>query len=182
MSDVLRRALSNAYRGFDIEIDIDDKIVQTENMPAFYPRLEPLAKTVRSQSFHIMNSDDYIGVQMVIQNRTIRVFDNGTSKGDVKKILPQELIGQPTWVGPFSVSFKCPLRSDLTCGDVVELPQNIYSGPGSLLSVNSESSYSIYRDALTFSGKFKITSVRHVGSYLDPDGNNAWVSIFEAVA
>ena len=157
LSDVLTRALTTAYPSFTLEITI-------------------------SESFSIINRDDYTGVQMVMQNRTIRVFDSTLGDAGGFEILPQELIGQPTWIGPVSVSFKCPLRADLRCGDMVELPQNIISGPGALLAVNSERSYSSLRTQVNFTGAFLITSVRHVGEYLNPDNSNSWVTIYEAVA
>lgn len=101
---------------------------------------------------------------------------------EVIQILPAELVGQPTWIGPVSVSFKCPMRADLRCGDTVKLPENIISGPGALLAVNTERSYSSLRDQVNFSGNFLITSVRQVGDFLNPDNDNSWVTIYEAVA
>ncbi|ELU6036682.1 hypothetical protein SCG61_001007 [Salmonella enterica] len=182
LSDVLQRALSGAFPEFSLEITISDTLVLAEDGVGVYNRLGQLATAIRSQSFSIINTNDYTGVQMVMQNRTIRIFDNTAGNGDGIAILPQELVGQPTWIGPVSVSFKCPMRADLRCGDVIQLPQNIISGPSSLLSVNTERSYSMLRDSVNFTGKFLITSVRHVGDYLNPDSNNAWNTIYEAVA
>lgn len=182
LSDVLRGGLSTAFPGFTLDITISDKLVWTENAPAVYTRLSQLATTVRSHSFYTMNQDDYTGVQMVIQGQKIRVFDNTIGSSGGVLILPQELIGQPTWIGPFSVSFKCPMRAELHCGDIVQLPENITSGPGTLLAVSNERTLSAYRNQVNFSGNFLITSVRHVGDYLNPDSSNAWVTIYEAVA
>ncbi|WP_238392863.1 hypothetical protein [Buttiauxella sp. 3AFRM03] len=117
-----------------------------------------------------------------MQNRIIRVFDNTTVEGSGIQILPQELLGQPTWIGPFNVSFKCPMRADLRCGDLVELPANIISGPSSLLAVNSDSSYASVRNTVNFTGMFHITSVRYVGQYISTDNSNSWVTIYEAIA
>ncbi|WP_213322318.1 hypothetical protein [Klebsiella aerogenes] len=182
LSDVLQRALKMAYPYFDIEIAISDRLVLAEDGVGVYNRLGQLATTMRSQSFYMINRDDYTGVQMVMQKGIIRIFDNTIGDGSGIPILPQELIGQPNWIGPVSVSFKCPLRSDLRCGDTVELPQNLISGPHSLLSINTERSFSMYRNSVNFSGKFLITSVRHVGDYLNADSSSAWVTIYEAVA
>lgn len=183
LSDVLQRAISSAYPGFTVEIFISDKLVLAEDGVGVYSRLGQLASMMRSQSFGMIKDAAYAGVQMVMQNRTIRVFDNA-SLGESGGILisPHELIGQPTWIGPVSASFKCPMRADLRCGDVVELPQNIISGPTSVLSVNTERSFAMLRNSVNFSGKFLITSVRHVGQYLSPDSDNAWVTIYESVA
>ena len=182
LSDVLTRALTTAYPGFTLEISISDLLVLVEDGVGVYNRLTQLAATLRSQSFSMINREDYTGVQMVMQNKTIRVFDNAQADGGGIQILPEELIGQPTWIGPVSVSFKCPMRASPRCGDTVVLPQNIISGPGELLAVNSERSYSSLRTQVNFTGAFLITSVRHVGEYLNPDNSNSWVTIYEAVA
>lgn len=183
LSDVLQRALTTAYPAFVVEISISENLVLPEDAPAVYSRMGQLATMLRNFSKSMINSDDYAGIQVVMQSGKIIVFDNITpsKNGDIQ-IQPQELIGQPTWIGPVSVSFKCPLRSDLRCGDYVELPQNIISGITSILSVNTDNSYAMLRNDVNFSGKFLIISVRHVGQYLSPDSSNAWVTIYEAVA
>jgi len=183
LSDVLRRALQVAFPEFTLDISISDKLILAEDGVGVYNRIGQLAATMRSQSFAMINSDSYTGVQMVMQNRLIRVFDNTSAEsGSGIMILPYELAGQPTWIGPVSVSFKCPMRADLRCGDSVELPADIISGPSSLLSVNNDRSYAMLRNTVNFSGKFLITSVRYVGQYLNPDNSNSWVTIYEAVA
>ncbi|UAN38026.1 hypothetical protein [Enterobacter asburiae] len=180
-SDVLMRALKTAYPKFQIEISISDKLVLQEDGKGVYPRLAALAASMRSQSYYVINDQSYSGVQMVMQGDSIRVFDNTGGKGNAIQILPHELIGQPTWIGVNTVSFKCPLRSEIRLGDMVELPLNIISGPGELLAVNSERSYSSIRDKVNFSGKFQINSVRHVGDYLSADNSNSRVTIYEAL-
>lgn len=180
-SDVLMRALKTAYPKFQIEISISDKLVLQEDGKGVYPRLAQLAASMRSQSYYVINDQSYSGVQMVMQGNSIRVFDNTSGNGSAIKILPHELLGQPTWIGINTISFKCPLRSDLRLADEIELPVNIISGPGELLAVNSERSYSSMRDKVSFSGKFQINSVRHVGDYLSADNSNSWVTIYEAL-
>ncbi|WP_050861654.1 hypothetical protein [Enterobacter kobei] len=180
-SDVLRRALKNSFPNFKIEISISDKLVTNEDPRGVYDRLAALAASMRSQSYHVMNNEKYSGVQMVMQNKTILVFDNTGGKGGAIQILPHELIGQPTWIEFNTVSFKCPLRSDLRAGDTVKLPVDITSGPGQLLAVSDGRSNSATRSGLTFSGEFQIKSVRHVGDYLSADNSNSWVTIYEAL-
>ncbi|THD45240.1 hypothetical protein ERD95_17550 [Enterobacteriaceae bacterium ML5] len=181
LSTVLLRGLATAYPKFTLDISISDRLVWSEDAPGFYPRLGPMATMLRGQSIAMINDESYSGIQTVMQNNVIRIFDNFTlPEAGGNQILPQELIGQPTWIGLNTVSFKCPLRYDLHCGDVIELPTNIISGPTSILSVNTERSFSMYRNNVNFSGKYQINSVRHVGQYLSPDSSNAWVTIYEA--
>ncbi|EJN3790226.1 hypothetical protein NPY87_005250, partial [Escherichia coli] len=82
---------------------------------------------------------------------------------------------------PFTVSFKCPMRGDIRCGDVVNLPEGLYSGAASIVMANTMAPGVISKNSTTFTGKFLVKSVRHIGSYLTADGD-AWVTVFEAYA
>lgn len=187
LSDVLRRSLNLAFpknQGFLIDISLSDQLVLPEDAPGIYSRPEQLATVIRSFSKSIIKSDKYLGAQIVFSGKYIRVFDNaGAGFGGAKEILPQELIGQPTWVKYNAVSFKCPLRYDIHNGDIITLPANVISGPSSILSINNEQSAAWLRsrNEVSFTGNFQVVGVRHVGSYLDPDGSNAWVTIYEAI-
>ena len=78
-------------------------------------------------------------------------------------------------------SFKCPMRGDIRCGDVVKLPEGLYSGAASIVMANTTVPSVIAKNSTTFTGKFLVKSVRHIGSYLTADGD-AWVTVFEAYA
>lgn len=187
LSDVLQRALLSAFpkdKGYQVDIDINDVLVLSESSPAIYTTLSALATALRSMSKAMIKGDAYGGVQVTFHGKNIRVFDNtGAGFKGVLPILPQELIGQPTWVAYNAVSFKCPLRSDIRNGDVIKLPENVISGPASILAVNSADSSAWMRaNQVNFSGEFMVVSVRHIGQYLSPDNSNSWVTIYEAVA
>ncbi|EPT5086687.1 hypothetical protein ACVUCS_003632 [Salmonella enterica subsp. enterica] len=179
LADVLRRSLKAAYTDYTIKINISDSLVLPEDAPAMpYPNIGQLATVIRDYSLGILNKAKYSGVRIVLQSKAISVFDNSTEPDGAIDILPQELIGQPTWIELNTISFKCPLRGDLHCGDVVHLPENMTAG--SLLVQNTENSAAWIRNKINFSGNHRIISVRHIGQYLNKDGNNAWVTVFEA--
>lgn len=185
IGDILRRGLTSAYPEFDIDIRISSRLVATEKGKGHYDNFSQLATVMKSQSFSFINSLQYTGVRCVMANRRIQIFDNsveGVKEDGAIKIQPYDLIGQPTWISINTMSFKCPLRSDIHCGDIVELPQDIASSTWGLLAVNTESSLSAYRDRVNFSGKFLVLSVRHIGEYLNPNSSDAWVTVFEAIA
>ncbi|ENA9695560.1 hypothetical protein ABG299_001051 [Salmonella enterica subsp. enterica] len=179
LADVLRRSLKAAYPDYTIKINISDSLVLPEDAPAMpYLNIGQLATVIRDYSLGLLNKAKYSGVRIVLQSKAISVFDNSTESDGAIDILPQELIGQPTWIALNTISFKCPLRGDLHCGDVVHLPENMTAG--SLLVQNTESSAAWIRNKINFSGNHRIISVRHIGQYLNKDGNNAWVTVFEA--
>jgi hypothetical protein len=127
----------------------------------------------------LLNNKKYSGVRIILQSGRISVFDNTSKSDGSTNILPEELLGQPTWIDLLTISFKCPLRADLHAGDTVTLPENLIDG--SPLIVNTEQSAAWLRNQVSFSGDCQIISVRHIGQYLNKDGNNAWVTVFEAV-
>ncbi|EIX6431194.1 hypothetical protein MKU92_000011 [Salmonella enterica] len=179
LSDVLRRSLSAAYPDYPLKIDISDALVLPEDEQGAYLNIGQLATVIREHSIGLLNKAKYSGVRIVLQAGIISIFDNSTESDGAIDILPQELIGQPTWIALNAISFKCPLRADLHCGDVVHLPESMTAG--SLLVQNTENSAAWIRNKINFSGNHRIISVRHIGQYLNKDGNNAWVTVFEAV-
>ncbi|HDL7800447.1 TPA: hypothetical protein PXP53_003446 [Yersinia enterocolitica] len=180
LGDVLVRALKEAYPKKTIECLVSDNLVLPEPWNGSYTDIGSLAMVVRNASIAMMRQANYSGVGIIILSDRIRIYDNASVNwGQPKKINRNELVGQPTWIAPFAVTFKCPLRGDIRCGDVVELPQGLYSGASSILMTNTTALSVISRNATTFTGRFLIKSVRHIGAYLTADGD-AWVTVFEA--
>lgn len=179
LSDVLTRALRGAYPDTQLDISISDKLVLPESWQGIYNRPSQLAIAMKSASLGLINEEGYSGISLVMQKGIIRFFDNLTTS-NAREISANELIGQPTWIGINKMSFKTPLRGDLMVGDVITLPDSLINGSQSLLSVNTPAAFSVQRDKLNFSGKFIITSMRHVGEFMNGSGE-AWVTIFEAI-
>lgn len=182
LGDVLTRALSKIYSRKKIICTVNKNLILPEDSPLEYGAdISSLAIAVRSLSIAIMRDNSYRGVGITLQSDTIRIYDN-TSVGweTPKAIQGYELIGQPTWSEPFVITFKCPLRGDLRCGDVVEMPQGMISGPSSVLMVNTSPYHALPKDNVFFSGKFQIISVRHIGAFLVADGD-AWSTVYEAI-
>ncbi|ENT2750657.1 ParB/Srx family N-terminal domain-containing protein [Escherichia coli] len=59
--------------------------------------------------------------------------------------------------------------------------EGLYSGSASIVMANTTAPSVIAKNSTTFTGKFLVKSVRHIGSYLTADGD-AWVTVFEAYA
>lgn len=182
LSDVIVRSLKDVFPKKKIKCSISDKLVLPEDFPLEYRLISSLASVVRDISHDMMRDDTYSGVSMVMQSDSILIYDNHTADWDSpKEILAHELIGQPTWIKPFVISFKCPMRGEVRNGNVVSLPQGMISGPSSILMTNTTQASARIKDTVTFSGKFLIRSVRHVGAFLVADGDS-WVTVFEGIA
>lgn len=182
LGDVISRALKKAFPNKLIDCTVSDSLVLPEPWKGTYEDIGSLAMVLRSASIAMIRSEKYCGVGISILSDRVRVYDNASADwGKPKKIELYELVGQPTWIAPFTVSFKCPLRGDIRCGDVIELPEGLYSGAASIVMANTTAPSVIAKNSTTFTGKFLVKSVRHIGSYLTADGD-AWVTVFEAYA
>ncbi|EEC8627156.1 TPA: hypothetical protein ACHYY3_003668 [Escherichia coli] len=182
VGDVLVRALQKAYPNKLIDCTVSDNLVLPEPWTGKYTEIGSLAMVVKNASIAMMRNERYSGIAISILSDRIRIYDNASAKwGEPKTIHAHELIGQPTWIAPFTVSFKCPMRGDIRCGDVVKLPEGLYSGAASIVMANTTAPSVIAKNSTTFTGKFLVKSVRHIGSYLTADGD-AWVTVFEAYA
>lgn len=186
LADVLTRNLKKAYPDdYVVSVNIGYNLVLPEAWFGVYPRIGPFATAVRSLSKGIVQDESYSGVQVTVQAGRVIVFDNIATQDKITEILPRELLGQPTWISNNQVSFKCPLRADLLPGNFIRLPESIISGPAAILSVNSADTWAVGRsgkNAVNFSGDFLIQTTRHVGQFLNPNANDAWVTIYQAVA
>ncbi|CAD6037295.1 hypothetical protein [Escherichia coli] len=181
LGDVLCRALQKAYPKKRIECTVSDALILPESGPLHYTEITSLATMVKSASIALMKRDNYSGVRISMQADTIRIFDNSDCNREDKKILPHELIGQPTWIQPFIMSFKCPLRGDLRVCDIINLPQGTVSDGESILMTNTHPNTGLTNQTTTFSGRFMIQSVRHIGAFLSASGD-AWSTVFTATA
>lgn len=170
LSAALQQTLSTAFPGKTVQINISPNLVsQSAPQIGTYATLGELASAVQQTSKTVINQSSYPGVQIVFQQNTIKVFD-GTTKTTAKQILFQDLIGQPTWMGPNTAQIKCPMRADINVGDQVTLPQAQFT--------TTPQSYSNLRNNSGFTGSWQVNSVRHIGRFRQPTAD-AWVSVFD---
>lgn len=184
LADVIMRALTDAYPEKEVQIAISENLTLAEEWRAVYYRVSQFAAMIRSQSVYMLGVNvNYAGISIVVQGERVLVFDNADPASDalVKAIQPYELLGQPSWIGFNKLTWKCPLRADIQCGDLVSLPADIFSGAGGILVRATATPYP-QRTTSNFSGQFIVTQVRQIGRFLDADGNTAWTTVFEGIA
>lgn len=175
LSDAIKNTLSTAFPGYTADINISSKLVLTEDDPGYYEDITQYAQYVQNTSRAIVGGD-YQGVRITLRDKVFLVFD-GTTQTAPKQLLFQDLIGQPTWINPLTLQFKCVMRADIAVGDFVKMPlrdtQFTTTAEGATPSGSSLKASSI------FQGSFLVNKVRHVGSSRQPDAAS-WVTIFDA--
>jgi hypothetical protein len=147
-----------------------------DNLAQFASFLQEMTQNDGSKIY----GEDYSGVQITIGEKTVYVFDNSTPPAPAKPLAFTDLIGQPTWLDPATISFKTMLRADLQVGDAIKLPVKGLSSPYVLTSPSAAFSGVPARDKSIFQGSFSITEVHHFANFRAPDADS-WCTAFAAV-
>lgn len=101
-----------------------------------------------------------------------------------KKILYEDLLGQPALDGSngLKLSLTLNLRADLFFGGYILLPPNLMPTMSADITTGEYSgNVGDLRNALTYTGYYIISGIRHVGSFRNADGANGWTTIIECI-
>lgn len=175
LSQALQSTLATAFPNYKVTINIKNNIVQDRYDGGPFMSLNALAQWCKIRSKAIIGGTNYQGVGISVLGTQINVFDYGDppSKKTPRMIAFQDLIGQPTWIDPATISFKVVMRADLAIGDYISLPPTVAVATlGSLIGTPQRSSFAVQ-------GTFQIAIVRHLGNYRQSDGDS-WVTAVDA--
>jgi hypothetical protein len=174
MKTMIDTTLKAAYPELKRDIKISDDLKLSNDETGWLSTLPQFAQYSKNLSRKIKGAKDYTGVEMVIRGDTIHVMD-GTSPGTPKNILPLDLIGQPTWIGPNVVQATLVMRGDVKAGNYIKLPDGLITTRQS-----SWSSFALLKAKTAFQGVYYVQQVRHVGNFRQPDGR-AWTTIVDCM-
>jgi hypothetical protein len=172
LSTALQQTLSTAFPAAKLNITISPNLVQAHDEPSFHGTLTQLATHVHDVSLAIITDPNYPGVDIVYDGETLNVTDQsqGSSAATPVQVNPQDLVGQPGWIGPNQIQASFVLRGDLRPGGYLTLPPTVVG--------NQVSTVTRFQDRVSFSGVYYITAVYHYGSYRQPDARS-WVTVVE---
>lgn len=191
LSAVIKRCFEQAFGiNREIVVVISDKYVLPEDMQAA-GTLRHIATTLREISREWAGIDENTEdgremIQVLDTPEKIAVFDESIDtyqaedEARIKNLQLSEIIGQPYMIGLTRIGFKTSLRADLRPGDHVFIPESLFDGAIGF-SGSARVQPNDYQKSL-ISGGFNIVTVNHIGGFNDPDGNSAWVTLFEAIA
>jgi hypothetical protein len=145
MSTAIQNALTTAYPGYTVNMNISSNLVFSENQQGHYQNLTQFAQYVKKTSIAIIGgANNYAGVSIVLTQQTFNVFDgmgSGSTSSGARSpgsspfsgststtpaptaIAFQDLIGQPSWQNAPLINFKCAMRADLKVGTQITLPE-----------------------------------------------------------
>lgn len=174
LASALTNTFSIALPNLTPDIQISPNLVLAHDEVGHYQSLAQLGKDVRALSKSIIGGNNYDGVSIAVVGRTLRVRDNTTPTPATIQILPQDIIGQPVWLGPNTINVQTVMRADISMNDIIVLPSTIFaSNPQSLRGIAAGT-----KQTFTFQGSFLVGMVRHIGNFRQADAAS-WTSTFQ---
>lgn len=175
MGDVLNQTLRIAYPQYSVDVQVSPDLVLPQDESGVYQTLQQFAAYVKGVSQSILGGN-YRGVQVSLRNGVLSAYDGTQSTPTPTALKIQDLVGQPTWLGAFTVQFNTVMRADLDVGSQITFP--VSAGAQAVTSAQSQSNA---RNKDAFSGTWTIVYIRHVGNSRAPDAQN-WITTFQAVS
>lgn len=183
LSGALQTTLAQAFPDYSANVNIGSNLQLPNTEPGHYDSLAQFADYIQQISLRIgtpIYGVNYLGVQLSIKGSTINVYDGqGSTQPTVTSLAFQDLIGQPTWIKPATVSFATVLRSDISVGDQIKFPQGI-SSPYALTQQAAAAPNAPASSKTAFQGTFTVTEVHHNANFRQADAES-WVTNYTAV-
>jgi len=176
-SSAVKSTLQVAFPASKVTVNVSSKIVTAYNRIGVYSSVAPFARTLKAITTQIVGGN-YAGVNIVVLPNLILVYDAQSTSSTVTTLTYQDLIGQPTWIDSNTIQIVCPMRADLTVGDVIKMPTGLLGVPGAVVTTSASNPQA--RQTSVFQGNFQINQVHHMGNFRQPTGD-AWVTIFNAI-
>ena len=177
LGDAIRATLAKVFPGATVNINISNRLIAPETISCVYSSLGQFSTFINEKSRDIFNDKSYPGVQVSFTNNTINVYDYTVPSQDKPiQVNFNDLVGQPTWIAPGTLTFKATMRYDIRVGSQVIMPSKEVASRG--LALTTPESQSQYKNSVDFSGVFTVQTVRHLGNFRQPDGNS-WVTIYQ---
>jgi len=177
LGTAIQNTLKIAMPTVPVVLNVSPSLVVNHPRSGHYGSLDQFARAMKDISLGIVGGTVYQGVVIAPNGASLSVTDNvgANSQKNPTIIAWQDLIGQPTWVAPGTISFKTVLRADIKMSGYVSLPKTLFTQS----SANNQYA-GTPQTSLTFSGTFLITNVHHYGHSRQPDAS-AWNTTFQAV-
>jgi len=175
LSTAIQNTLQTAFKGFNVNINISDKLKLNYDDQGFYQGLEQYGNYIKALSHSILGvPPNYKGVTISTQGNNIHVSDGTKSTGPVI-INYQDLIGQPAWITVDTIQVKLCLRGDIQFPDNTQIQL-----PKTLVTLNQATAITPGTSNLIVQGIWDVIGIRHIGSFRSPSAES-WVTIVDAV-
>jgi hypothetical protein len=174
LGDSLKQTLATAYPNTPLSINVSSDLVNSHDIQHYCATLDQLGEFINQFTTGKFKNP----VTMAAQQGMITVSDTTYTPNTVQLDFT-DLIGQPTWIDVKKIQVKTVLRSDITIGSIVRMPQGLQNAPG-FVTTSAAAMPSQVKYKSTFEGNFVIYEVRHIGSFRSSDAGS-WATIFNCL-
>lgn len=187
LAETLGISFSQGFSSYKQSISVSPNLIQSEQeVPecGFYEDLATFSQFIFERTLplgkSVTGNDHYPGVSIAIDPSTKTIYATDGTQPTVPTLLAfQDLVGQPTWIGPNTVNFKAVMRADIMVGDQIKFPVGVQS-PYALTLAAAAAPGAMASSKTAFQGNFLITRVQHFANFRQPDADS-WVTAFDAV-
>jgi hypothetical protein len=183
IATAIASVLTQAMPGYTQKITVSPHLVLSHDEAGTYDNIFQFAGFLQEMTESLgvqIYGNNYSGVLLTITGNTVFAHDNANPREAIQLEFT-DLIGQPTWINPATVSFKTVLRSDIAVNDRIKFPQKGLVTPYVLTTQNAAFPNAPSRVRSIFQGTFTVNEVHHFANFRQPDADS-WVTAFKAVA
>lgn len=174
LESCIRTTLGVAFPNSKVIGGLSSSLVLSQNDVGIYQNVGQFGSAANTISKTIITDQNYQGVNIVTTpDKNFRLFDGVANLNEPFQISFLDMIGNATWIGPNSMQFKTVMRGDLYVGQIIKMPVGSNN-------INTQSSFSQFRNNTSFQGNLMIMSLRHVGDSRQLSADS-WVTVVEAV-
>jgi hypothetical protein len=177
IATAITNALNAAFPAYTVQgQNTVSTIVTDHDESGYYSSLNAFA----SEITNLTANGNYTGIQITAAGSDIYLYDfSSVSSPNLVFINFDDMIGQPTWIGPTSISFSCVMRGDIEIGDLVSLPDGLYP-PYVLTTEQAAFPGAPASNRSAFQGSFSIIEVHHYGNFRQADAAS-WRTVYVGV-
>ena len=173
LAQAIGTMLSTALPNYLQQINISASLQLQHDEVHYCGTLQEMAAMINNLTVGIFGST-YQGVDFTVQGNTVRVYDGTGTQQNPTQLLPTDLVGQPTWLGPNEGQIACVMRGDIHVADYIKMPVGFNAIPGAVQTANPN--LQVFPNRITWQGTLIINGLRHLGRFRDADGRS-WATI-----
>lgn len=176
MDQAIANALTAAFPAFTVQgVGLVKNIIQDHDEVGYYTDIKSFSEYV----VDVTENGTYTGINIRAVGQVFFLYDNSTASKPVQ-VQFQDLIGQPTWISPSTMSFGSVMRADIGLGQTIQMPAALVP-PFTLTTPAAAVPNAPSSNKSIFQGQFNVIEVHHFGDSREPAADS-WRTQFVAVA
>lgn len=180
LKDAILSTLSQAFPDYTPNVNVAPlQIANGQPQQGHYDSLAGFAQALHdiTQPIGTPLYKDYPGVTAVTDGKTIFVYDRTAPKRTVQLAF-QDLIGQPVWLDPATITFQTVMRADIGVADNVLFPTGVFA-PYAQTTAAAAVPNAPAQSKTVFQGTFNVLEMQYFGNFRQPDAES-WNTTFRA--